>query len=54
MPEDSGVVELLKEIGRLHKELSDKYEELSMYLYPEDRDCREGSIDDEDEDEYDD
>ena len=49
LPVDNGVVELLKDISRLHKELSEKYEELSMYCYPDDHDAREG-IDDEDDD----
>ena len=52
VPRDSGIVELLKQISQLHKDLSDKYEELSMYFYPEDNDAREG-IDDEDDDDYD-
>jgi hypothetical protein len=47
------IVELIKDIGRLHKELSDKYEELSLYLYPNDDEdiiTYDRNIDDDDDD----
>ena len=41
------IAELLQDISQLHRELGEKYEQLSSYFYTEDEDISEGDNDED-------